>query len=304
MGGGPAGLTAGIYAARSGLRAVLIEEKVPGGQPTTTERIENFPGFPEGIEGPMLMERFREQAAGLGLEMRLFDPVNGVEDGNGLITLHTDEGDVTTHAVIVASGHRAAPLGVPGEEEFHGRGVSYCATCDGAFYKDKTVMVVGGGNAAVEEAVFLTRFASKVYLVHRRDRLRATQAEQDKAFANPRIEFVWSSELREVVGENKVVGARIKHVETGEERVIPVDGIFMYVGNIPSTDAVKGLLQLDERGYVLTEDGLQTSRPGIFAAGDVRSGSIKQVIVAAAEGAMAAMQAQRYVEKLRGTAYE
>ncbi|MHB8779957.1 MAG: thioredoxin-disulfide reductase [Candidatus Geothermincolia bacterium] len=304
VGGGPAGLTAGIYAVRAGLAVVLVEEKLPGGQPMGTEKIENFPGFPEGVGGQELMERFRLQAERLGLEMRTFDPVNAIEDAGGVKTVHTDEGDITALAVVVATGHAPAPLGVPGEDALLGRGVSYCATCDGAFYKDKTVIVVGGGNAAVEEAVFLTRFAVKVYVVHRRDRLRAARAEQDKAFAQPRIEFVWNAEVQEVLGDGKVSGARIKDVRTGEERVIAADGIFLYVGSAPSTGSVKGLVELDDRGYIVTGKDLQTSRSGIFAAGDVRSGSVKQVITASAEGALAAMRAQAYVEGLKGTAYE
>lgn len=303
-GAGPAGLTAGIYVARARLNALLLEEKTPGGSPTTTDRIDNYPGFPEGVDGVALMEKFRSQAARFGLEMKLFDPVNVVENDAEVKTVRTDEGDLRTRALIIATGHKPAKLGVPGEEDFHGRGVSYCATCDGAFFKDKQVMVVGGGNAAVEEAVFLTRFASKVYLVHRRDRLRASKIVQEKAVANPKIEFIWKSNLAEVLGDSKVEAARVVSVEDGAESIVRVEGVFMYVGNQPNSEMVKGLIELDERGYIVTGPDFATSVPGIFAAGDVRSGSIKQVIVAAAEGAQAAMNAQRYVERAAGTGYE
>ncbi len=303
-GAGPAGLTAGIYIARARLSGLLLEMKTPGGSPTTTERIDNYPGFPEGVDGVELMERFREQAARFGMGIKLFDPVSRVEDDAEIKTIYTDEGELRARAVIIATGHQPAKLGVPGEDEYYGRGVSYCATCDGAFFKDKEVMVVGGGNAAVEEAVFLTRFASKVYLVHRRDRLRAAKAVQEKALANPKIEFIWKSNLAEVVGDSKVHAARVVNVEDGSSDTIAVDGIFMYVGNQPNTEMVKGLLELDEHGYIVTGPGFSTSVPGIFAAGDVRSGSVKQVIVAAGEGAQAAMSAQHYVERSLGTAYE
>ncbi len=303
-GAGPAGLTAGIYVARARLTGLLLEMQTPGGSPATTDRIDNYPGFPEGVDGVELMERFRAQAARLGLEMKLFDPVNEVENDAELKTIHTDEGDLRARTLIVATGHKPAKLGVPGEDEYHGKGVSYCATCDGAFFKDKEVMVVGGGNAAVEEAVFLTRFASKVYLVHRRDRLRASKIVQEKALANPKIEFVWKSNLAEIVGDSKVHAARVVNVEDGSSSTIPIDGVFMYVGNQPNSEMVKALVQLDERGYIVTDTDFATSVPGIYAAGDVRSGSIKQVIVAAAEGAQAAMHAQRFVELAAGTAYE
>ncbi len=303
-GGGPAGLTAGIYVARARLAALLLEMKTPGGAPTTTDHIENYPGFPEGVDGVELMERFRNQAARFGLEMKLFEPVNKVENDAEVITVHTDEGDLRTRALIIATGHKPAKLGVPGEEEFYGRGVSCCATCDGAFFKDKRVMVVGGGNAAVEEAVFLTRFASKVFVVHRRDRLRASKIVQEKALANPKIEFIWKSNLAEVVGDNKVHAARVVSVEDGTSSTVEVDGVFVYVGNEPNSEMAKGLLELDEHGYIVTGPDFATSVPGIFAAGDVRSGSIKQVVVAAGEGAQAAIGAQRYVERAAGTAYE
>ncbi len=303
-GGGPAGLTAGIYVARARLSALLLELSAPGGAPATTERIDNYPGFPEGIDGAELMERFRSQAARFGLEMKLFDPVIRVENDSEIKTVRTDGGDLRTRALILATGHAPAKLGVPGEEEYHGKGVSYCATCDGAFFKDKPVMVVGGGNAAVEEAVFLTRFASKVYLVHRRDRLRASKIVQEKALANPKIEFIWRSSLAEVLGDSKVHAARVVGVEDGASSTVPVDGVFLYVGNQPNSEMAKGLLELDGHGYIVTGPDFAASVPGIFAAGDVRSGSIKQVIVAAGEGAQAAMSAQKYVERAAGTAYE
>ncbi len=304
IGGGPAGLAAGIYAARARLRAILFEENLTGGAPAFTGTIENYPGFPGGIGGPELVERMREQAESFGLEIRTFEPVEAVvrEPGGGL-SLRTDKGSYRALAVLLATGMKPAKLGIPGEEELRGRGVSYCATCDGAFFRDREVAVVGGGNSAVEEALFLTRFASRVFIVHRRDRLRADRILQERALSHPKIEVLWRRVPVEVKGEGTVSSLVLKDLdgEGLEER--PVDGVFFYVGNIPNSQPFRGLVELDEAGFILTGEDLRTSVEGIYAAGDVRAGSIKQVAAAVGEGVAAQMHAQRYVEELLGRAY-
>jgi len=303
VGGGPAGLTAGIYVSRARMKSILVEKQGPGGSPALSERIENYPGFPEGISGFELVDRMRRQAEHFGLEINAYNPVNSIRDEGGTKVLETDEGELRTLGVIVATGMRPALLGVPGEEEFLGKGVSYCATCDGAFFKDATVAVIGGGNSAAEEALFLTRFAKKVIIVHRRDRLRAGKILQEKVLSNPNIEVKWNKVVKEVLGNGKVRGLVLANPEGGDEEEIKVDGVFLYVGNIPNTEALRGILELDDSGYVVTDSKLKTSVDGIYAAGDVRSGAIRQVVVAVGEGARAAMAAQSYVDTIKGTAY-
>ncbi len=303
IGGGPAGLSAGIYNARARMKVVLFEESTTGGMPAFTERIENYPGFPEGITGVELVERMREQAESFGLKISTFNPVRKVNSVGDQFLLQTDEGDFKAMAVVIATGMSPAKLGIPGEEELLGRGVSYCATCDGAFFKEKVVAVVGGGDAAVEEALFLTRFASKVYIIHRRDRLRASKIVQERALANPRIEVLWRRVPLEVVGESKVTSVKLRNLDSEGVEELPIEGIFFYVGNIPNTAPFKDVVQLDEKGFILTDASLEASTKGIFAAGDVRSGNIKQVAVAVGEGVTAGLNAQRHVEKLKGTEY-
>lgn len=298
IGGGPAGLAAGIYAGRAKLDVLLLERGAPGGLAATTETIENYPGFPEGIGGAELMGQMLAQAQRFGLAV---DSVN-VEEiscADRHFVLKTEEGILESRAVILATGAEPELLHVPGEAELRGRGVSYCATCDGAFFREKTVAVVGGGDAAVEEAVFLTRFARKVLLIHRRDELRATRVVQQKARQNPKIEFVWNSVVEEVLGKSKVEGVRVKNVRLGETHVLNVGGVFIYIGQRPASRVVEELVQLDERGYVITDEKMQTSCPGLFAAGDVRKKLLRQVVTAVADGAIAAVAAGKYVEEVK-----
>ncbi len=298
LGGGPAGLTAGIYAARARVDSVLFEKGLAGGSPLTTDLIENYPGFPQGITGAELGERMHEQAERFGLPVKTLVPVNKVVRSDGGYVVETDEGPVKAKAVIAAFGTHPNRLGVPGEDEYVGRGVSFCATCDGALFKDKTVAVVGGGNAAVEEAIFLTRFASKVLVIHRRDTLRAIQVLQEQAFANDKIEFVWNSEVKKILGDGTLTGIEICNRKTGVGTRLNVQGLFEYVGTSPNSEAVAGLVELDKRGFVVTDNNLMSSAPGVFACGDVRSGHPRQVVIATGEGAVASMSAQRYLSEL------
>ncbi|NPV60399.1 MAG: thioredoxin-disulfide reductase [Actinobacteria bacterium] len=302
-GGGPAGLTAGLYLARARMDVLLVEKQAPGGAPALTEKIENYPGFPEGISGFELVDRMRRQAEGFGLRISSFNPLEGLEDGGDLKKVRTAEAEIAARAVVLAMGMRPAKLGVPGEEEFHGRGVSYCATCDAAFFKDGVVAVVGGGNSAVEEALFLSRFARKVIIVHRRDRLRAGGVLEERALSNPKMDFAWKKTVKEIRGEDRVTGLVLADVEGGPDVEIEVDGVFLYVGNIPNTEEVRGTVELDERGFIKTDADLRTSVPGVFAAGDVRSGAVWQVAAAVGDGVRAALRAQFHVENQKGTAY-
>jgi thioredoxin reductase (NADPH) len=295
IGGGPAGLTAGIYAARSRLKTLLIEKGVPGGQISASERVENFPGFPQGISGQELVFRMEEQAKKFGLEIKNLTEAREMQKEKKGFKIFTSEGDFFSQAVIIASGSSPAKLGIPGEKEFTGKGVSYCATCDGAFFKDREVLVVGGGNSAIEEAIFLTKFASKVTVVHRRDELRATKILQERAFENPKIEFIWNSHLVKVMGKEKVEKAVVKNKLTQEEKEVKVDGIFIYVGVKPNAQFLPPEVKVDERGFILTDENMETNVKGIFAAGDVRSNKLKQVVVACGEGALAAHMAEKYL---------
>lgn len=295
LGAGPAGLTAGIYAVRSRLKTVVLEKSVPGGQIVNTEKIENYPGFPEGIGGAELMERLEEQAVKLGVEIRSLMEAKALEVKSELKMVHTNQGKIEGKAVIIATGASPVKLGVPGEAKLTGRGVSYCATCDGAFFKDKKVLVVGGGNSAIEEAIFLTRFASQVLVVHRRDQLRAVKILQERAMANPKIKFIWDSHLDEVKGKEKVEAAVIRNKLTQEKETIPIDGVFIYVGVHPNTDFLPPSIQLDDRGFIVTDENLSVGLPGVFAAGDVRSNQLKQVVVAVGEGALAAHLAEKHL---------
>ncbi len=302
-GGGPAGLTAGIYVARARLEALLVEKQAPGGAPALTERIENYPGFPEGISGFELVDLMRRQAEKFGLRINPFNPLAGLRDEGGIKILETEEGELRSRAVILATGMRPATLGVPGEEEYHGKGVSYCATCDGAFFRDSVVAVVGGGNTAVEEALFLTRFASKVIVIHRRDRLRAGKILQERILANPKVEMKWKKVVKEIRGDRTVEGLLLADVDSGGEEEIKVAGVFLYVGNIPNTEMLRGVVDLDPNGFILTDASLETNTKGVFAAGDARSGAVWQVAAAVGDGVRAAINAQFHVESMEGTAY-
>lgn len=295
VGGGPAGLTAGIYVARSKLKAILLEKGLPGGQIATTEHIENYPGYTAGA-GYELTAIMEEQAKGFGLEIAMAE-VTGVQLGRPEKIITTNQGEYRARTVILAPGSSPRKLDVPGEKEFIGRGVSYCATCDGPFYEGLTVMVVGGGNAAVEEANYLTRFAQKVYIVHRRDALRATKVVQERAFANEKIEILWDSVVAEIRGNETLEQVLIKNVKTGQITPVTVDGLFVYIGFIPNTAFLKGQVEMDEAGYIITNDRMETSVPGVFAAGDCRQKLLRQVVTAAGDGAIAAFAAEKYLEE-------
>jgi thioredoxin reductase (NADPH) len=297
LGGGPAGLTAGIYAARARLNTLLVEKGVPGGQAAVTSHIENYPGFPEGVEGPELGRRMQDQAIHFGLNVMAASIAQVTLEGETKV-VHTGHGVFRARALIVACGAQSVPLGVKGELELRGRGVSYCATCDGAFFRDATVAVVGGGDSAIEEAIYLTRFAKEVIIIHRRNALRATRILQDRALANPRIRVEWDSVVEEVVGQNVVQSLVVRNVKTGARSDLAVDGVFVYVGQRPNIEFLGDSLKLDARGYIITNEEMETSAPGIFAAGDVRAKSLRQVITACADGALAAVNADRYLQAL------
>lgn len=296
IGGGPAGQSAGIYASRAALKTVLLERGMPGGQAATADRIENYPGFPEGIEGPDLMIKIFEQARKFGCDAKFTDVLAIAQQADGEFELKTFDGQITAKAVIIASGAQSKPLGVPGEEDYRGRGVSYCATCDGAFFQGKKVAVVGGGDSAVQEGIFLTKFAEKVYIIHRRGELRATKVLQEKALNHPKIEFIFDSVVSDILGKDQVEAIKVKNIKTDEEKAMAVDGIFVYVGKEPSTELFKGFIEIDERGYIVTDEKMQTSRRGVFAAGDVRQTPLRQVVTAVADGAVAAVSAEQYIE--------
>lgn len=298
IGGGPAGLTAGLYCGRARLRTLLLEKATAGGQAATSDLIENYPGFPGGISGLELTEKMKQQAISFGVGIQEIQPVTALEaDGDERI-IRTEEEVFRARAVIVASGAEPKTLGVPGEAEFRGRGVSYCATCDGAFYKDSTVAVIGGGNSAVEEAIFLTKFASKVYIVHRRDQLKADKILQERAFDNSSIEIIWESHLKKILGDNKVEEIVVENKNNHERTSYQVHGVFFYIGTVPNTDFCEGLLDLDDREFIVTDETLQSSVPGVFAAGDCRANFLKQVAAAVGEGALAAVEAGKYIEDL------
>jgi len=300
IGGGPAGLTAGLYASRARMRTLLIEKLSPGGQAALTEIIENYPGFPEGILGPKLMEKMKEQAIKTGLEI-ISGEVTEIEVKKGIIK--TKDREHKTLAIIIASGAHPQKLGVLGEDRLLGKGVSYCATCDGPLSKGQDIVVVGGGDSAVEEALFLTKFARKVTLIHRRDRLRAAKILQGRALANERIEFIWDSVVTEILGKEGVNRVKMKNKKTGEEKEIPCKGVFISIGIIPATEFLKGLINMDEKGYLLTDEDMKTSVEGVYACGDCRKKLLRQIITACGEGALAAFAATKYVEELKGMAY-
>ncbi len=298
IGGGPAGLTAGLYTSRARLGSLLIEKAFPGGQVMTTEWIENYPGFEEGISGAELSQKMEKQAVKFGLEI-VQGSVIKVSADNRIKKIALEDGrQYETRAVILATGSNPKPLKIEGEEKYRGRGVSYCATCDGAFFRDSKLAVIGGGNAAVEEGLFLTRFADTVYIVHRRDRLRAAKVAHERAAANPKITFVWDSVPEKIEGDDSGVNAlHIKNVKTGARSVLDVKGVFVYIGYNPNTAFLRELVDLDENNYIVTDENLATSAPGIFAAGDVRAKPLKQIATAVGDGATAAISAEKYIEE-------
>ena len=296
IGAGPAGLTAGIYAARARMKVVLVEKAAPGGQILITDWIENYSGFPEGISGYDLSQKMLIQAKNLGLEI-VTEDVTGMELSPGINTLYIGEKRMTAKSLIIASGASPRKLNV-GEERFMGKGVSFCATCDAPFFKNKTVVAVGGGDTAVQEAIFLTKFASKVYLIHRRGQLRATKILQERAFKNDKIEFVWDSVITGIDGFFGVENVHIKNVKTDETRTIKADGCFVWIGIVPNTDFLKDSLELDEWGFIKTDHHMESSIPGVFAAGDVRNTPLRQIATAVGDAAIAAVSAEHFIENL------
>jgi len=294
IGGGPAGLTAGIYTARARLKSLLLEKGATGGWIVNAGVVENYPGFPDGVNGLELADAMQQQAAKFGLET-LTAEVTGLDLKGEQKIVKTGEGDITARAVIVAGGSDRIKLGVPGEEEFTGRGVAYCAVCDGYFYRDVPVAVVGGGNAAMNEALELTKFASKITLIHRRDELRATKILQERAFAEPKIEFLWNTVVEAIEGEDTVKKLKLKNVQTGEKSTLNISGIFVAAGFRPNTDYLKNIVDLAENGAIITNEKMETNVPGILAAGDIRANSIRQVAAAVGDGAVAAIYAERHI---------
>jgi thioredoxin reductase (NADPH) len=296
VGGGPAGLTAGLYASRARLDSLLIERGVIGGQITNAELVENFPGFPDGISGYDLGQLLHQQATKYGLET-VFADVTAIELQEELKLVKTTEGDFASRALILAGGSSHRQLGVPGETKFTGKGVSYCATCDAPFFQDRPVAVIGGGDAAVTEALHLAKFASSVSLVHRRSQLRAGKIMQERAFAEPKISYVWGSVVESIEGKDFVERVRLRNVQTGQTSSLEVAGVFISVGLQPATGYLRGLVPLSEAGHVITTDTMDTGVPGIFAAGDIRQNSARQAITAAGDGATAAIYARKYLRQ-------
>ena len=301
IGAGPAGLSAGLYAGRARMKTLILEKEKPGGQIATTEEVENYPGSIEHATGPSLVARMVEQAEHFGVE-RVTDTINEVELEGDIKVLKGQKGEYQAKSVIIASGAKPRLLGAPGEKECTGKGVSYCATCDAAFFDDFDVYVIGGGDSAVEEALFITKFARKVTIVHRRDELKAAKSIQEKAFKNEKIDFIWNSEVKELKGEGIVESMVLRNIETGEETEIVANeddgtfGVFVFVGYLPQTDLFKGIVDMDGRGYIPTDDNMRTNIPGVYAAGDCRVKSLRQVVTAVADGAIAATQAEKYIE--------
>jgi thioredoxin reductase (NADPH) len=295
IGGGPAGLTAGLYASRAHLKTVLLEAMIPSGQAYMAERIENYPGFPDGISGRELIERFVQQATAFGLEIRQFNKVETVEVAGRAITVSAGGEKISAAALIIASGAQANTLGIPGERTFVGKGISYCATCDGAFFKDQEVAVVGGGDTALEDALYLSRLARKVYVIHRRDQLRAQKILQARVLQNPTIEIIWDTVIKEIKGAEVVKTITVENSKDGTKRDLSVNGVFIAVGQRPNTDFVQGIVTLDGQGYIITDDDGATSVAGIFAAGDVKKKGLRQITTAVGDGALAAAAAERYI---------
>ncbi len=297
IGGGPAGLTAGMYAARARMNVLLIEKIAPGGQILVTDWIENYPGFPKGLSGADLVENMTEQAKRFDLKIELNEVLSlDLSDKIKKVTLSDRE--ISTHTIIIATGASPRKLGVPGEDVLYGKGVSFCATCDAPFFRDKVVAAVGGGDTAVQESIYLTKFAKKVYLIHRRDELRATKILQERAFENEAIEILWDSVLTGIDGLFNVEKINIKNVKTNDENELAVDGCFLWVGINPNTEFLSKDIRCDESGFIIVNSNMETSVPGVFAAGDIRNTPLRQVVTAVGDSAIAAVSAEHYIEGL------
>jgi len=294
IGGGPAGLTAGLYTSRARLNSLLLEKGLVGGQIVEAELVENYPGFAAGISGIELGQLMHQQATNYGLKTVITE-ATGIELQGEQKVVKTTKGNFTGKAVIIASGSERRKLGMPGEREFTGRGVSYCATCDAPFFQEKRIAIVGGGNAAITEALYLAKFASRVTVIHRRDQLRATRILQEKAFSEAKIEFLWNTIVDEIEGKDIVERLKLHQVKTGGKSTLDIAGIFISVGLKPNTDYLKGILSLDELGHIITNENMETEIPGIFAAGDIRHNSARQAITAAGDGATAAIYAEKFL---------
>ncbi len=295
IGSGPAGYTAAIYAARANLSVLMFQGYRVGGQLMLTSEVENYPGFEEGILGPPMMEKFEAQARRFGAEM-IPEDVLEIDFSKRPFTMTTDSGEFKARAIIIATGASAKWLGLPSEERLQGRGVSACATCDGFFFKNKEVAVVGGGDTALEEALFLTRYASHVTLIHRRDTLRASKIMQNRAFKNPKISFIWDTEVTEVLGEGAVTDLRLHNLKTGEEQIMPVQGLFLAIGHSPNTELFQGKIDMDKKGYIVPVEHTMTNIPGVFASGDVTDHRYRQAVTAAGDGCRAAIDLERWLE--------
>lgn len=294
VGGGPAGLSAGLYAARAERRTLLVERKVTGGQIALTSTVENYPGFPDGVNGFDLGQAMQRQAEKHGMATAYTD-VTSIARDHGRFRLETLDGDILAPAVIVTAGADYNRLDVPGEERLTGRGVSYCATCDAAFFRDHEVAVVGGGDAAMDEGLFITRYARKVHIIHRRDTLRASKILQERAFAHPKIDFTWNTVVERIEGDQSVTGVRLRNVRTGETRTMDVQAVFVFIGQHPNTEWLSGMVRLDAGGHIPVNLWMETAVPGLFAAGDVRADSARQVASAVGDGATAAIRADHYL---------
>ncbi len=298
LGGGPAGLTAGLYAARGGLNVILIEKIVPGGQVIITDWIENYPGFPEGLSGPDLVQKMTEQVKRFDLNIENNEVVS-VDFSEPVKKITLNDKTITSHTIIIATGASPKKLGVPGEDIFYGKGISSCATCDGPFFKEGVVAAVGGGDTAVQESLFLTKFVKKVYLIHRRNKLRAAAILQKRALANEKIEMMWDSVLTDISGLTNVENITVQNVKTGDKTKLSVDGCFIWVGTIPNTQFLADSVKLDEHGFIIAGLDAETSVPGVFAAGDVRNTPLRQIATAVGDGAIAAISAENYIENVK-----
>jgi thioredoxin reductase (NADPH) len=302
IGSGPAGLTAALYTARANLNPLVFTGNEIGGQVSISAEVENYPGFPEGLTGPEMVERFQKQAERFGARVE-YAEVTEVDFDVHPFRIKSYDSEHEAKAIVIATGASARKLGVPGEAEFTGRGVSYCATCDGFFFRDKDIAVVGGGDSALEEGVFLTKFARRVRIIHRRDQLRAGQTLQDRARRNEKIEFVWNTVVTEINGDGAVESVQLKDVHTGELSTLETDGVFVYIGHYPNSQPFKGKLEMDDHGYILTDRRTRTSVPGVFAAGEIADPIFRQIVTSAGEGCKAALEVEKYLAELEDRVY-